>query len=155
MLLREHANDYQDLISEKETEIYHLKNELANKRILDRQNHSTLMEEIQCSAIYAELKDREAKHKALTKDILRRSRMLVIEKLPEFNGVLMEKKYELKENDFNVCMLLRLGFKSKEISYMLKLSQPRVSQICAKVLGVVFNASGGAKELSDMLYKYY
>ena len=155
MLLREHANDYQDLISEKETEIYHLKNELANKRILDRQNHSTLMEEIQCSAIYAELKDREAKHKALTKDILRRGRMLVIEKLPEFNGVLMEKKYELKENDFNVCMLLRLGFKSKEISYMLKLSQPRVSQICAKVLGVVFNASGGAKELSDMLYKYY
>ncbi len=155
MLLREHANDYQDLISEKETEIDHLKKELANKRVLDRQNHSKQMEEIHCSAIYADLKERETKHKALTKDILRRSRMLVIEKLPEFNGVMMEKKYELKENDFNVCMLLRLGFKSKEISYMLKLSQPRVSQICAKVLGVVFNASGGAKELSDMLYKYY
>jgi len=156
MLLREHANDYQDLISEKETEIYHLKNELANKRVLDRQNHSKQMEEIRCSAIYAELKDREAKHKALTKDILRRGRMLVIEKLPEFNGVLMEKKYELKENDFNVCMLLRLGFKSKEISNMLDISPGRVSQICAKTLLEIFGESdGGAAELIEKLHQYY
>ena len=106
--------------------------------------------------IYKELKERERLCKALTKEQIRKIRIMVIEKLPDFNSILLENKYMLRENDFNVCMLLRLGIKSKEISVLLKISQPRVSQICTKVLGTIFNENkGGAKELEEELHKYY
>lgn len=156
MQLRKHSNDYQELITEKECEIEYLKSEIENRQQKVRQDHATTTQQIQDSEIYQELKERERLCKALTKEQIRKIRIMVIENLPDFNGILLEKKYMLRENDFNVCMLLRLGIKSKEISLLLKLSQPRVSQICTKVLGTIFNGNkGGAKELSEELYKYY
>ena len=156
MQLREHANEYEELITEKECEIELLKSEIENRQEKVRQDHATTSQQIQGSDIYKELKERERLCKALTKEQIRKIRIMVIEKLPDFNGILLEKQYMLKENDFNVCMLLRLGIKSKEISVLLKLSQPRVSQICTKVLGTVFNDNtGGAKELAEQLHEYY
>ena len=53
-------------------------------------------------------------------------------------------------------MLFRLGFKSKEISVMLGVSQARISQICTKVLSVVFHIEeGGAKVLIKKLFELY
>ena len=156
MQLREHSNDYQELIAEKECEIEILKSEIENRQQKTRQNHATTTQQIQDSEIYKELKERERLCKALTKEQIRKIRIMVIEKLPDFNSILLENKYMLRENDFNVCMLLRLGIKSKEISVLLKISQPRVSQICTKVLGTIFNENkGGAKELEEELHKYY
>ncbi len=156
MQLREHANEYEELITEKECEIELLKSEIENRQEKVRQDHATTSQQIQGSDIYKELKERERLCKALTKEQIRKIRIMVIEKLPDFNGILLEKQYMLKENDFNVCMLLRLGIKSKEISVLLKLSQPRVSQICTKVLGTIFNDNtGGAKELAEQLHEYY
>ena len=156
MQLREHSNDYQELITEKECEIEHLKSEIENRQQKMRQDHATTTQQIQDSEIYKELKERERLCKALTKEQIRKIRIMVIENLPDFNGILLENKYMLREHDFNVCMLLRLGIKSKEISVLLKISQPRVSQICTKVLGTIFNENkGGAKELSEELHKYY
>ena len=156
MQLREHANEYEELIAEKECEIEHLKSEIENRQQKTRQNHATTTQQIQDAEIYKELKERERLCKALTKEQIRKIRIMVIEKLPDFNSILLENKYMLTENDFNVCMLLRLGIKSKEISVLLKISQPRVSQICTKVLGTIFNENnGGAKELEEKLHKYY
>lgn len=156
MQLRKHADDYQELIIEKESEIEYLKSEIENRQQKTRQDHSTTIQQIQDSEIYKELKERERLCKALTKEQIRKIRIMVIENLPDFNSILLENKYMLTENDFNVCMLLRLGIKSKEISVLLKVSQPRVSQICTKVLGTIFNENkGGAKELEEELHKYY
>ena len=156
MQLREHFNDYRELIAEKENEIEQLKSEIENRQQKTRKDHVTTTRQIQDSEIYIELKERERLCKALTKEQIRKIRIMVIEKLPDFNSILLENRYMLRENDFNVCMLLRLGIKSKEISVLLKISQPRVSQICAKLLGTLFNGNkGGAKELSEELHKYY
>ena len=156
MQLREHSNEYQELITEKEYEIEHLKSEIEKRQQKARQDHATTTQQIQDSEIYKELKERERLCKALTKEQIRKIRIMVIEKLPDFNNILLENKYMLREHDFDVCMLLRLGIKSKEISVLLKISQPRVSQICTKVLGSLFNENkGGAKELSEELHKYY
>lgn len=156
MQLREHANDYKELITEKEYEIEQLKSEIEDRQQKMRHDHTTTIQHIQDSEIYKELKERERLCKALTKEQIRKIRIMVIDKLPDFNGILLENKYMLTGNDFNVCMLLRLGIKSKEISVLLKLSQPRVSQICTKVLGTVFNDNkGGAKELEEKLHQYY
>ena len=156
MQLREHANEYEELISEKEKDIEYLKSEIEDRQQKNRQGHVATIEQIHNSDIYRELKERERNHKALTQEQIRRCRMLIIEKLPDFNAVLLEKQYKLKENDFNVCMLFRLGVKSKEISILLKLSQPRISQICTKVMETVFGETeGGAKELLERLCKYF
>ena len=156
MQLREHASDFEGLIADKEKEIEALRSDIENRRQRNRQGHVATMEQIHDSDIYQELVERERKQKALTQEHIRRCRMLVIEKMPDFTGLLLEQQYKLKENDFNVCMLLRLGVKSKEISMLLKISQARVSQICTKVLGTVFGESeGGAKELSERLCEYF
>ena len=154
--LREYANAFEELIDEKEKVIKHLTAKLTEKNRNARQNHTITMEQIHQSAVYQDLKLREKTCKALTKEQLRKIRLLVIEKLPDFNGKLLEKQYRLNDTDFNVCLLLRLGIKSKEISVLLKISQPRVSQICTKVLATVFNKpNGGVNDLIELLCNYY
>ncbi|MBQ3698478.1 MAG: hypothetical protein II886_01065 [Prevotella sp.] len=154
--LREYANAFEELIDEKEKVIKHLTAKLTEKNRNARQNHTITMEQIHQSAVYQDIKVREKTCKALTKEQLRKIRLLVIEKLPDFNGKLLEKQYRLNDTDFNVCLLLRLGIKSKEISVLLKISQPRVSQICTKVLATVFNKpNGGVNDLIELLCNYY
>ena len=154
--LREYENAFVELIAEKETEIEHLTAKLIEKNKIVRQDHATAMEQICQSDIYKDLKEREKSYKPLTKEQLRKLRLLIIEKIPDFNGKLLEKQYRLNETDFNVCILLRLGIKSKEISTLLKISQPRVSQICSKVLDKVFGKTdGGVNDLIILLCKYY
>ena len=104
------------------------------------------------SAIYQKLFKQYGQK--LTNEDLRECHKLVIEYLPELDNLLASKEYKFK--DYNVCMLLRLGFKSKEISNMLDISPGRVSQICAKTLLEIFGESdGGAAELIEKLHQYY
>ena len=92
----------------------------------------------------------------LTFTELRECRKLVLENLPEFNSLLLTKEYKINDKDFSVCILLRFGFKSKEVSNLLGLSQVRVSQICSKILREVFKKDeGGAAALIEMLHEYY
>ena len=63
------------------------------------------------------------------------------------------KEYKLNERDFDVCILFRLGFRSKEVSNMLDVTQGRISQISSKILQELFHGnSGGASELIEKLY---
>ena len=85
---------------------------------------------------------------------LRECRKLMIENYPELNTLLLSKQYKLNEKDFDVCILFRLGFKSKEVSNMLDVTQGRISQICTKVLKIVFEKDkGGAAELLENLHE--
>ena len=89
----------------------------------------------------------------LTKDELRECRKLVLENLPRLNNFLLSKEYKLSDKDFNVCILFRLGFKSKEVSNMLDVTQGRISQISSKILQELFHENtGGASELIEKLY---
>jgi DNA-directed RNA polymerase specialized sigma subunit len=94
--------------------------------------------------------------KKLTVEELRECRKFVLENLPEFNNLLLSKQYKINNNDFNVCVLFRLGIKSKEVSNLLGLSQGRISQICTKLLRDVFKKDkGGATELIEKLNELY
>ena len=118
-------------------------------------DHSVIEKSIKESDIYQLLLGKQY-GQALSIDELRECRKLVIENLPEFNSLLLSKQYKLNAKDFNVCILFRLGFKSKEISNMLDITQGRVSQICTKVLKEIFGEdTGGASELIAMLHKLY
>jgi len=153
--LRERVKGYEESISEKQTTIETLKNKLNEYQEKRSSNYEQQESTIKESDVYSKLLEKQNKSKLNQKE-LKECRRLVLENLPEFEDLLLSGQYHLRELDFNVCMLLRFGFKSKEISILLGISQPRVSQICVKVLRVVFEKdSGGATDLTHLLYQLH
>ena len=153
--LRIHADEYEELLAEKEKLLEQQSAEMQMHRQKLLMDHSFIEKSIKESDIYQLLLGKQY-GQALSIGELRECRKLVIENLPEFNSLLLSKQYKLNAKDFNVCILFRLGFKSKEISNMLDITQGRVSQICTKVLKEIFGEdTGGASELIAMLHKLY
>ena len=155
LLLREHAEEYEELIAMKERLLQEQNDKLQDLRMKALQDHAAIDEHIKGSTIYQTLQGRQQGQK-LTSQELRDCRKLVLETLPAFNQLLLSKQYTINAKDFDVCMLFRLGFKSKEVSNMLDISQGRVSQIVSKLLQKVFKKNtGGAVELIEILHEIY
>ena len=155
LLLREHAEEYDELIAMKERLLQEQNDKLQELRMKALQDHAAIDEHIKGSAIYQTLQGRQQGQK-LTSQELRDCRKLVLETLPAFNQLLLSKQYTINAKDFDVCMLFRLGFKSKEVSNMLDISQGRVSQIVSKLLQKVFKKdTGGVVELIEILHEIY
>ena len=153
--LREHAEVNDALIAIKEKQIEEQRMRFEELRKDSLKDHAAIDSYIKDSDIYQILLEKQYDSK-LTFTELRECRKLVLENLPEFNSLLLTKEYKISVKDFNVCILLRLGFKSKEVSNLLGLSQVRVSQISSKVLREVFKKDeGGAAALIEMLHEYY
>jgi len=156
--LRNIASQYSEvtlIIEEKENEIASLKKEIltGNQKML--KDRAEVDERIIQTDIYRLLLRKSKKGVLLDNDELRACRMLIIENLPELNNLLSSKKSSLNKKEFDLCILFRLGFHSKEISNMLNVSSARVSQMCASVLQKIFNKKeGGAKILSEELGKF-
>ncbi len=152
--LRTSEETNKELISEKEQTIRD--QEIILKSLLHQgvNSHSLADKKLKESAIYQKLLKKQHGQK-LTNEDLRECHKLVIKYLPELDNLLASKQYKFNHTDYNVCILLRLGFKSKEISNMLDISQARVSQICTKTLLEIFGEdSGGATELIEKLHQY-
>ena len=153
LLLREHADEYEELIAEKERQFKEQIAEIQEQRRKVLQDHSAIEKYVTSSDIYQQLQKKQYSNK-LTMEELRECRKLMIENYPELNTLLLSKQYKLNEKDFDVCILFRLGFKSKEVSNMLDVTQGRISQICTKVLKIVFEKDkGGAAELLENLHE--
>ncbi len=153
--LRAHAEEYEELIAIKEKLLDEQNEKLQEQRKKSLQDHVATDKHIKESDIYQCLQKKQYGQK-LTVQELRDCRKLVLETLPEFNNLLLSKQYKISVKDFNVCMLFRLGFRSKEISNMLDITQGRVSQICSKLLRDVFKKDkGGAVELIEILCELY
>ena len=153
--LRLHEDEFQEMLAEKEKLLEEQTTQLQEQRKKALKASSDIDTQIRESDIYQTLLLKQH-GKQLTIQELRDCQRLVLECLPEFNNMLLSKEYKINVKDFQVCMLLRLGFKSKEISNLLNISQGRVSQICTKVLHEVFGkAEGGAAELIEILHKLH
>ncbi|MBP1542019.1 MAG: hypothetical protein ILA25_07600 [Prevotella sp.] len=153
--LREHADEYEELIAEKKRQLSLQQSELQKQRIQQLQDHTAIDQHLKESDIYQTLQKKQYGQK-LTSDELHECRRLIIENLPVFNSLLLSKQYKLNEKDFNVCILFRLGFKSKEVSCMLDVTQGRISQICSKILKQVFEReTGRAADLINLLCELY
>ncbi len=153
--LRAHAEEYEELIAKKEELLEEQNAKLQEQRKESLQDHAASDKHIKASDIYQILQKKQFGQK-LTVQELRDCRKLVLEALPEFNNLLLSKQYKISVRDFDVCMLFRLGFRSKEISNMLDITQGRVSQICSKLLRDVFKKDyGGMSELIEILHDLY
>ena len=153
--LRAHAEEYEELIAKKEKLLEEQSLKLQEQQKKSLQDHAAKDKHIKESTIYQCLQKKQFGQK-LTVQELRDCRKLVLETLPEFNSLLISKQYKISMKDFNVCMLFRLGFRSKEVSNMLDITQGRVSQICSKLLHDVFKKDkGGVAELTEILHELY
>lgn len=153
--LRAHAEEYEELIAKKEELLEEQNAKLQEQRKKSLQDHATTERHIKESDIYKVLQEKQF-GKPLTVQELCDCRKLVLETLPEFNNVLLSKQHKISVKDYDICMLFRFGFKSKEISNMLGITQGRVSQICSKLLRDVFKKDhGGMSELIEILHELY
>ena len=157
--LRDMASDYSELklfVEDKEKEIDHLKSLLNHNRQKTLQNHAIREEKISHSKARQSLLKKSRTGMPLSNEELRACRMMVIEDLPELNNLLLSKQNYLNKKEFDLCVLFRLGFQSKEISNILSVSPARVSQMSASVLNKLFKQNeGGAKELIVKLSDFY
>ena len=153
--LRAHAEEYEELIAVKEKLLEEQNAKLQEQRKKSLQDHAVTDRHIKESDIYQILQKKQYGQK-LTVQELRDCRKLVLVFLPEFNYLLTSKQYKISVKDFDLCILFRLGFKSKEVSNMLAITQGRVSQICSKLLRDVFKKNkGGVTELIEILHELY
>ena len=157
--LRDMATDYSELksfVEEKEQEIEHLKSLLNQDKHKILQSQAVKEEQIKRSEIFQSLLKKSKRGLPLCNEELRVCRIMVIDCLPELNNLLLSKQNYLNSKEFNMCVLFRLGFQSKEISNMLSVSPARISQMSVSVLSKLFKSNnGGAKELIAKLSEFY
>ena len=81
-------------------------------------------------------------------------RSLLRDKLPSFWNKLQECKPPLRMEEVDVCLLIRLQFKAKEIANLTGMSPQSVSNIRRRLLPRVFHQSeGGSKEFDRLIMK--
>lgn len=157
--LRDMASDYSELksfVEEKEQEIENLKSQLNQDQQKTLQSRAAKEEQIKRSKIFQSLLKKSKRGLPLCNEELRTCRIMVIDYLPELNNLLLSKQNYLNSKEFDLCVLFRLGFQSKEISNMLSVSPARISQMSASVLSKLFRLNeGGAKELIAKLSELY
>ena len=81
-------------------------------------------------------------------------RSLLRDKLPSFWNKLQECKPPLRMEEVDVCLLIRLKFKAKEIANLTGMSPQSISNIRRRLLPRVFHQSeGGSKEFDRLIMK--
>ena len=81
-------------------------------------------------------------------------RSLLRDKLPSFWNKLQECKPPLRMEEVDVCLLIRLQFKAKEIANLTGMSPQSISNIRRRLLPRLFHQSeGGSKEFDRLIMK--
>ena len=155
MQLRQHASDYASLIAQKEKQMEQLKKKMQKYSKLIYFDKADVERHLKASTTYQELEKKAVRGETPTEEDWRDIRMLVIEYLPGFNDFLTSHAHRLTENKYNICILLRLHFKSVDISKILGIKPPSVSDACSTIMRNVFQKEGSAKELTATLSEIF
>ena len=152
--LRAHEQTLNKLLQEKENNAIKLQGEIESykaKAGLQKESSETKLEK---SAIYSSLCKLAAKGAELSDDQWQQVYMMVIDNLPNFYKLISEKQYELSENEFKTCILIRLHFNPKTVANMVGLSPSSITKIRINMMGKLFGESGKSKELDERLMQY-
>lgn len=155
MQLRQHDSDYATLIAQKEKQIEQLKKKMKKYSKLIYFDSADVERHLKSSTTYQDLEKKAIRGETPTDEDWRKIRMLVIEYLPGFNDFLTANAHRLTESKYNICILLRLHFKSVDISKILGIKPPSVSDACSSIMKNIFQKEGSAKELTATLSKIF
>ena len=152
--LRAHEQTLNKLLQEKENNAIKLQGEIESykaKAGLQKDSSETRLEK---SAIYSSLCKLAAKGAELSDDQWQQVYVMVIDIFPNFYKLISEKQYELSENEFKTCILIRLHFNPKTVANMVGLSPSSITKIRNNMMEKLFGERGKAKELDERLMQY-
>ena len=152
--LRTHEQALNKLLQEKENYAVKLQKDIEaykEKVGLQKDSSETRLEK---SAIYSSLCKLAAKGAELSDDQWQQVYVMVIDIFPNFYKLISEKQYELSENEFKTCILIRLHFNPKTVANMVGLSPSSITKIRNNMMEKLFGERGKAKELDERLMQY-
>ena len=142
LILRQHEEDYQDIIEEKERNIEELQEQI-NKY---QQNHKQRKNELQTakenSPLFKKIQKLEASGQKLSLEDLQKLRQYVIEHYPTCYKFISDNQYNLNVMEFNTCILIRLGYAPKVISHFIDCSPAYISKIRITLLKRMYGIEG-------------
>ena len=154
-MLYKHEAEYSKMIAEKNQRIEQL--QAINKKYGKQMFFTTANAErcLQESPSYIKIESKAVKGITLTEQDWEMIYALMDEYLPDFNNFLILNERFLKGAKRNICILLRLHFKAKQVAQMLDTSSANISQESGKILKIVFCKKGSTKELSSEISKIF
>ena len=72
-------------------------------------------------------------------------------RLPGFRRFLLNHNANLSKQEYQICLLVRLGIRPKEMCNILKVSSQTLSNLRSRLLHKLFKIDGGAKDFDNML----
>lgn len=152
--LRTHEQALNKLLQEKENYAVKLQKDIeAYKEKIGSQKESSETR-LQKSVVYDVLCKLAAKGVELSDDQWQQVYMMVIDILPNFYKLISGKKYDLSENEFKTCILIRLHFNPKTVANMVGLSPSSITKIRINMMEKLFGEGGKSKELDERLMQY-
>ena len=152
--LRNHEQTLSKLLEEKKNETIKLENEIeAYKTKIGLQKESSELR-LQKSEVYINLSKLATKGVVLTDDQWQQIYMMVIDILPNFYKFISEKKFELSENEFKTCILIRLHYNPKTVANMIGLSPSSITKMRINLMEKLYGIEGKSKELDERLSQY-
>ncbi len=150
-----HEEEYHQIIAEKDKKI-----ELGEKLIkkYGKLQYFTTANAERClkdSPLYKALQLKAIKGETLSSNDWEGIYMMIREYLPGFDDFMETHRPNLKEIEYQTCLLLRLHFKAIDIAGCLSLSKSKISQVCTEVMRKTFQSKGSSKELSAKLTKIF
>lgn len=150
-LLAQNQNSYAVEIEEKRATIEALETKLKENRTY--QEFNAIDETIKGDEIVEKFKNiANGRGNAPTYSEWARLRTLIDSTLPDFVPFIKTHCPAVSESDIELCLLVRLGFRTDQIATLMHLSPSGVSKSKARLLQKIFHEDiGGAKEFEKML----
>ena len=150
-----HEEEYHQIIAEKDKKI-----ELGEKLIkkYGKLQYFTTANAERClkdSPLYKALQLKAIKGETLSSNDWEGIYMMIREYFPGFDDFMETHRPNLKEIEYQTCLLLRLHFKAIDIAGCLSLSKSKISQVCNEVMRKTFQSKGSSEELSAKLTKIF
>ena len=137
-------------ITENEEKISQLKKKLGRYGKLVYLGSEKVDNNLMLSPNYQKIKDIAYKGKVIQKGEWDIIHQLIIEYFPGYYDFLTSK-LEVNSVEYQICLLLRLHFKTGEIANMINVTPPYISKISTGVMKNLFKKKGSSKELAKEL----
>ena len=150
-----HEEEYHQIIAEKDKKI--AQGEKIIKKYGKLQYFTTANAErcLNESPSYKALQRKAIKGETLSATEWEGICMMIREYFPGFDDFMETHRPNLKDIEYQTCLLLRLHFKAIDIAGCLSVSKSKISQVCTEIMRKSYQSKGSSKELSAKLTKIF
>ena len=151
-LLKQDAVTNKQQITENEKRIKQLEKKLGKYGKLVFFGSEKMDNNLKLSPNYQQIEEFAYKGQKLSESDWDNIHNLASEYIPGFYDFLLSH-LKIDTIEYQICLLLRLHFKTVEIANMLGFTPPYISKTSTEILGNLFGKKGSSKELSKELGK--